>query len=91
MVTLHIFFLLDLMVLYMYITYLYYYSNVNCGWIQQTPVIHLQFKEGFCEALLEGWEMWDPSPCELPPLPKRPITCTRNYIEICRPCVVCHV
>ena len=51
---------------------------------------HLQFKLGLCEALLQGWEVRDPIPCELAPN-ERPVICTLSYPEIRRPCVVCHV
>ena len=45
--TVYFFSLLDITLVNMYIIYLHCDYNINRSWAQQTPIIHLQFKQGF--------------------------------------------
>jgi hypothetical protein len=47
------FFLLDMMIVNMYIIYL---AHVKNSWQGRIPMTHLQFKVGLCKALLDSWE-----------------------------------
>ena len=85
------FFLLDVTVVNMYIIYLASFTNVNCRRVQEvTPMTHLQFKQGMCEALLEDWVTRTREPRDLLPAPKRPIICTPTYSKLRRRSVICN-
>ena len=75
----------------MYIVNLHCLGNVCHGHVQQTPMIHLQFKMRLYEALLDGWKSQDMNPQALAPLLIYPVVCTSTYSEIWQPCMVCHV
>ena len=85
------FFLLDLIVVNMYIIYLHCFHNVSKEQgFKKLPMIHLQFKLGLCEALLLRWEVGDPIPCDMAPN-ERSVICTPLYSKIRKSCVICHV
>ena len=85
------FFLLDLTMVNMYIIYLHCLQNVDCSRAQQTPMTHLQFKIGLCDALLKGRKSRDVNPQDLVRHLVWPVVYTPTYSKIPRPCLVCHV
>jgi hypothetical protein len=79
------FFLLDMTIVNMYIVYL---AHVTYSRSPRTPMIHLQFKVGLCEALLDGWQMRNELLEEDGELPNY---CMPTYSCLRKPCVVCEV
>lgn len=61
------FFLLDVIVVNMYIVYLDCVANNNPRKVV-TPMSHLEFKQGLCEELLVGWLRKTNQLVDLPPL-----------------------
>jgi hypothetical protein len=85
------FFLLDLSVVNMYIYYLNCVQHVNERRRPLTPMTHLQFKKGLCEALLHGWPRKTTHPTDFPPVPPQPAICVPRYSSTRRQCVVCRI
>ena len=84
------FFLLNLIVVNIYIIHLHCFEILCCEWRQQTPMTYLRFKLGLCHVLLNGWAIRIPIPHDLVPN-KRPLICTFTYSTIRRPCSVYYV
>jgi hypothetical protein len=74
------FFLLDMMVVNMFIIYL-----AECKRRVQRPVSHLQFRVKLCEALLQNWK---PQGYSAHPLSRS--YCYPIFMELRKPCVVCN-
>ena len=51
---------------------------------------HLEFRTALCEALLEGWEMRDVHPHDLPKALDRQSICIPTYSVLRHKCVVCN-
>ena len=81
-------FILDVIVVNVYIIYLDCLANVNHGRATLTPMTHLQFKKGLCEALLVDWEMQSGEP--LPLASEQLVICTPTYSVLQCLCVVCN-
>ena len=84
------FFLLEVIVVNMYIIYLDSFTNVKWERTQETPMTHFQFKQSMSEALLADLVLRNREPQDLPLVLERPVICTPTNSKQQRRCVVCN-